>query len=328
MNQNIDFVITWVDSNNSNWLKNFNKYSSIENFQDFNSQFRNWEFLKYWFRGVEKYAPWVNNIFLITDGSLPEWLSSKSNNLVIIKHSDFIQNEFLPTFNIGNIEMFLHKIPGLSDQFVYFNDDFYLINYVKKSRFFINNLPCDMSAFNVYNGLGNSISNSLVIGMINKRYTKKQVLKSNFFKFFSFQNGGFFFRTLILSFWPNFIGFYDHHLPQPFLKSTFENTWLKYNLEINESLKDRFRKKISLNQYLFRYHQLVIGKFHCSNIRNKAIFFSINNNNYKAAIKIIEKKSKSIIVLNDTEDIDFKNVKNELRECFNKAFPYKSRYEI
>jgi hypothetical protein len=328
MNQNIDFVITWVDSNNLNWLKNFNKFSSIENTKDYNSQFRNWELLKYWFRGVEKFAPWVNKIFFITDGSMPEWLTSNSNNLVIIKHSDFIPDEFLPTFNIGNIEMFLHKIPGLSEQFVYFNDDFYLINHVKKSRFFINNLPCDISAFNVYNGLANSISNILVIGMINRTHNKKQILKSNFFKFVSFHNTIHLLRTLILSFWPNFTGFYDHHLPQAFLKSTFENVWLKYNLEINESLKYRFRNKISLTQSLFRYLQLVTSKFNCRNILNKTIFISLNNKNYKEAIKIIEKKSKCIIVLNDTEDIDFENIKTELKDSFSKVFPYKSKYEL
>lgn len=60
----IDFVLLWVDGSDPQWLEEKNKYSEVKsNVNDDIVRFRDWDNLKYWFRSVEKYAPWVNKIF-------------------------------------------------------------------------------------------------------------------------------------------------------------------------------------------------------------------------------------------------------------------------
>ena len=99
--------------------------------------------MKYWFRGVEKYAPWVNQIHFITCGHLPNWLNTNHKKLHIVKHSDYMPKDSLPTFNSNAIELLIHKIDGLSEQFVLFNDDIFIIDKVKESDFFKNGIPCN-----------------------------------------------------------------------------------------------------------------------------------------------------------------------------------------
>ena len=105
----IDFVITWVDGSDEEWLAKKRTFAEnqppIENqlsierprFDSSDLRFRNdFDFLKYWFRGVEKFAPWVNQIFFVTAGHLPDWLNLQHPKFKIIRHSDFIPQEFLP----------------------------------------------------------------------------------------------------------------------------------------------------------------------------------------------------------------------------------------
>ncbi|MFQ7768319.1 MAG: hypothetical protein ACLRIL_08645 [Fusicatenibacter saccharivorans] len=91
------------------------------------SRYRDWDILKYWFRGVEKFAPWVNQIHFVTYGHVPDWLNEKHSKLHIVKHEDFIPQEFRPTFSSHPIEWNFHRIEWLTENFVYFNDDMFLI---------------------------------------------------------------------------------------------------------------------------------------------------------------------------------------------------------
>lgn len=125
--QKIDFVVTWVDGNDPIWQASKAKYAELADITlNSDARYRDWDIFKYWFRAVEKYAPWVNKVFLITEGHLPEWINLEHPKLVHIKHSDYIDEKYLPTFSSHPIEWFYHKIPGISDTFVSFNDDMFL----------------------------------------------------------------------------------------------------------------------------------------------------------------------------------------------------------
>ncbi|HGF7620540.1 TPA: Stealth CR1 domain-containing protein, partial [Enterococcus faecium] len=91
MKEKIDFVITWVDESDALWKKSKDNYALEYNMKlNDASRYRDWGFLKYWFRSVEKNAPWVNRIYFVTEGHLPEWLDLSYEKLKVIKHSDFI----------------------------------------------------------------------------------------------------------------------------------------------------------------------------------------------------------------------------------------------
>ena len=149
--QDIDFVITWVDGNDPAWktqkmhyLSELSDRDTIAKQGDY--RFRDWELLHYWFRAVEKYAPWVRKIHFVTCGQIPEWMNVEHPKLHLVQHSDYIPMEYLPTFNSHTIEVNFHRIEGLAEQFVYFNDDTFLTREVTPEDFFINGLPKDVFA--------------------------------------------------------------------------------------------------------------------------------------------------------------------------------------
>lgn len=135
----MDFVIAWVDGNDPAWQKEKRKTEHVPEVtaeaDDRNERYRDWDNLQYWFRGVEQFAPWVRKIHFVTWGHFPKWLNTEHPKLHIVKHEDFIPSEFLPTFNSHTIEWNFHRILGLSERFVYFNDDMFLLNQIHPENF-------------------------------------------------------------------------------------------------------------------------------------------------------------------------------------------------
>ena len=104
MQEKIDFVIMWVDGSDPKWLEEKNKYldKKIDTSNAIN-RYRDMGVLKYWFRGVEKFAPWVNKIHFVTWGHVPSWLNTNNPKLNVVKHEDFIPQKYLPVFNANAI---------------------------------------------------------------------------------------------------------------------------------------------------------------------------------------------------------------------------------
>ena len=128
----IDFVYTWVYEDDA-FLKDLEKYS---NESVCKACYRDNNELKYSIRSVEKYAPWYGTIYIVVrDGQQPKWIQ-ENHRLKIIEHSTIIPKKYLPTFNSLSIETFLHRIPNLSERYIYFNDDTFLWNKVNPSMFF------------------------------------------------------------------------------------------------------------------------------------------------------------------------------------------------
>ncbi|XP_032077219.1 N-acetylglucosamine-1-phosphotransferase subunits alpha/beta [Thamnophis elegans] len=88
------------------------------------SRFEDNEELRYSLRSIERHAPWVRHIFIVTNGQIPSWLNLDSPRVTIVTHQDIFQNmSHLPTFSSPAIESHIHRIKGLSQKFVYLNDD-------------------------------------------------------------------------------------------------------------------------------------------------------------------------------------------------------------
>ncbi|MCD8282079.1 MAG: Stealth CR1 domain-containing protein, partial [Prevotella sp.] len=185
----IDFVVTWVDMTDPVWSREFAKYRNAgrtERNGVSQARFRDAGLLKYWFRGVDKFAPWVRRIYFVTCGQTPAWLNTKNPKLRLINHRDIIPEEFLPTFNSVVIERYMHRIPGLAEHFVYFNDDFYIISRVGTERFFRDGLPCDIAAF-TYNPSWSQWYATLRNNarLINRHFDKREVMKRDRDKWFN-----------------------------------------------------------------------------------------------------------------------------------------------
>lgn len=329
----IDFVILWVDGNDPVWLKEKNKYKTNgENVNSVSSnRFRDWDNLKYWFRGVEKNADWVNNIFFITYGHLPSWLNTNNPKLTIVNHKDFIPGQYLPTFNSNTILLNLHRIPELSENFVIFNDDMFLIDKTKETDFFKNSLPCDEFAINLIAPIGTNdtffhmmLNN---IDIINKYFNKKSVIKKNFFKIFNAKYGVDNFRTFLLMPWSYLTGFKNPHIAHSYKKSVFKDVSEKESERFNSTSLNKFRTNDDITEWLVRYWQLCSGFFY-PRAKNFNEYFDISKDNSKI-INCIKNKNVKMICINDSDpDIEFEKAKDEINNSFEYIFPKKSSFEI
>lgn len=333
MTKKIDFVVPWVDGNDPAWLAEKARYDHLADNSDSEinviERYRDWDLMKYWFRGVEQYAPWVNKIHFITWGHVPDFLNVDHPRIQIVNHRDFIPEDCLPLYNASAIEMVLDKIPNLSEFFVYFNDDMFLINPVKETDFFVGGLPCGYFEDNPFysHGFGNygrMIFNALAI--INKHYDKHQVIRANICKYFSqpFLSRAFF-HTLLSSPWNLFLGIPASHMPAAFLKTTWNKVWTAEPQILNETLHSKFRRSENVQQELFRYWQFAEGNFHFQKMIGR--LFSLTDKNIEEICNEIKKGRYKEICLNDGYVENFEDSKKKIQAAFECRLPKKSSYE-
>ncbi|MDR0319667.1 MAG: Stealth CR1 domain-containing protein [Rickettsiales bacterium] len=141
----IDLVYLWVDGSDLKWqARKNNCHARLDRASHQSSsatsanRWRDNDELKYSLRSVEKFAPWINHIYIITDNQKPAWLA-KNPKITIVDHKQIINKKFLPTFNSVAIESSIYKIPNLSEHFLYANDDMFFGRPVKPDFFFDKN---------------------------------------------------------------------------------------------------------------------------------------------------------------------------------------------
>lgn len=327
----IDFVVIWVDMNDPKWKKDFLKCKGIEKTDSYNTgieRFRDYGLLKYWFRGVENFAPWVNRIHFVTCGQKPEWLNINNPKLNLVDHRDIIPEEYLPTFNSGVIERYIHRIPGLTEHFVYFNDDFYLLRPTPPERFFQKGLPCDIAVFQ-YNPSWSPYYVMLKnnIRIINSRFNKKEVIKRDHEKWFTPEYGSKGRINKILQHYGKFITLRVHHNAQPYLKESFEDAWTYAEDELSKTSKNRFRDKSDYTHELFRTWQICKGNFIPYNTYKDTKMFPLMVKP-KQAINAIRTQEYSLVCLNDNKNIrNYNRLMQEIRDAFESILSQKSSFE-
>ena len=334
----IDFVVPWVDGGDPEWRKEKAKYCPKPKKDDGadESRFRDWDNLKYWFRGVEKYAPWVNKVYFITCGQIPEWLNTDCEKLVCVHHKDYIPEKYLPVFSSHPIELNMHRIKGLSEHFVYFNDDIFLTAPVSQEDFFVNALPCDFAVESPITPNRRDMFNNILINnmiLLNEHFDRQEVLKTHRKKFYSMVDKKGFVTNLCFS--PlrrnDFFGFEYSHLSAPFLKSTLKEVWEQSYEWLDETCSHRFRSPEDVNQYIFHNHQYVTGKFHPHNWRKDGKSFQLNDgeksNNIKETCEAIRNAQYKIICVNEADVVHFEETKKKIIDAFESSFPQKSCFE-
>lgn len=138
-NEPVDAVITWVDGSDPEWLRRKESFAPAESAHetsDVDARFSDNNELRACLRGIAAYAPWIRHVFIVTDRQIPGFLDQDSllaeapttgfscgTTVSIVDHSQILPHNVLPTFNSHVIESALHRIPGLSEHYLYFNDD-------------------------------------------------------------------------------------------------------------------------------------------------------------------------------------------------------------
>lgn len=137
----IDLVVTWVDSSDPAWRERFAQHTTLDApvlvSAGNEERFADRDELRFALRSVEAFAPFVRNVFLVTDGQRPSWLASDHPRLRVVDHHEvFPDPSVLPVFNSHAIEACLHRIGGLSEHYLYMNDDVFFGREVGPRDFF------------------------------------------------------------------------------------------------------------------------------------------------------------------------------------------------
>lgn len=339
MSDPIDFVITWVDGNDPEWLKKKNEALGRVDISIIDARkrrTRDWNTLPYFFRGIAKYASWVNHIYIVTPGQCPSWLNTEHPKITIINQDDLFEDKsVLPTFNNCAIELLFHKIPGLSEQFVYFNDDMFILNETKETDFFKGGLPCITAAISPIlphyseDGKGTygiDVSNFSIVA---RHFKKNQVIKNNWKKYYDPRNGREIIKTLCCMPFSALPGFNEMHIAYSYLKSTYHEVWRAEPGDLSKTCGQRFRGDYCFNHHAMRYWQMAKGTFSVRK-RNFSKMFEISKKGEEEeAVKCIERGKPSMICINDdvVDDDDFVYIVNGVKAAFKKRFPQKCEFE-
>lgn len=300
----IDLVVTYVDSSDPQWQRLYKKHAPEEVREDSNGKqrFRDNPNFRHFFRGIELYTPWINNVFLVVQSlsQVPSWLDVTKVRIVL--HEDFIPKEFLPVFSSQAIEMFLHLIPGLNEKFLYANDDVYFIGPLRPENFFLNDKV--KTSFKVTT-LSNieplplwqqSIINSGML--VNKKETEKIKKQGQYMT--------------------------PMHSTRPYLKSKMEEAFNKHK-EIILSSITKFREGNNFTIYLYDFYLKTLGLV----MERDYMFYHYGSKTPLAFIGncLVNPQTNKVMCLNDSSEELNPEREQYIKDKFNHKFPNKSKYE-
>lgn len=306
----IDLVYLWVNGNDPKWIAKRSACVGTLSKAEENCKGRyvdNNE-LKYSIRSAEKYAPWIRKIFIVTDNQVPQWLNTSHPKIQIVDHTEILPKECLPCFNSVVIEHHLHRIPGLSEHFLYANDDMYFNKSVCPSTFFAKDL--------------------LPIIRLNRRPFRKWLLwyKMNVRKIIlrnyiqTIHNAA----TLVEQKYGTYYNGKTHHNIDAYLKSTYQHTREVFKSEIDATLSNHVRSSNDIQRNLYSYVALAEKKGHLHYVTQHTSF-RLHIDNRKLYDKF-ERYNPMFFCMNDSQ---FAN--DDDRICaitfLKKLFPDKSQFE-
>ena len=337
----IDFVLTWVDGNDKAWLAEKRKYENAVDTVSSNDidatadwRYRDYGLLKYWFRAAERFAPWVNRVFLVTCGQKPDWLDESNPKLRLVDHKEYIPADYLPTFNSNTIELNLHRIADLSEQFVLVNDDMFLLKPVKPEFFFKKGLPVIPCDLGVPRWLGYNNASRVIInnhGVLKRSMDIERLAWKQLWKFADVRALGVVRaakNVAALAVNRTVIEGTFGHLALAHLKSTFEEIWRAQPDIMDKTSRGRFRCDDGVNHWLASAWNMISGRFYPANEKRNGILYMVNDGNLDKICDTIRYQTLPQMCLTD------KGSAEELGRCFEKilhAFndllPEKSSFE-
>lgn len=302
----IDFVFPYVDGDDRKWQRIFKAYEAdaykaskeyanynVEsNFSSGKQRFVDRDMLKYLFRSIDFNLPFIRTVHMIVmcNTQIPYWLNTEK--LHVVYHNQFIPEKYLPTFNSNTIEMFLHKIPGLSEHFIYSNDDMYIAKKQPISLWFRDGLP-GLWHENIPNDF--RFTGDYCRGQNYKVITQDETARQ-----FKVQHGMF-----------------------PMLKSVNEECFELHKDEILNSIS-RFREKKNLNQWLWTNYAIHTGRYFR---KRRRTYCRVMNDESRKDIYEADFSKYTCLCLNDggVQQTDEDTI--VLHEKMDKLFPNKSKFE-
>lgn len=305
-----DLVLTYLDNSDETWRNVYNDYKKLnkkkQNTSD--ARWRSWDNFKYVMRSIAENMKFINKLYIVVSSysQVPEYINTDVVN--IVTHNEIIPRRYLPVFNSNTIELFIYKIPELSEQFIYSNDDIFAIRNINEDEFFNNGMP-RVNVRTQYKKANNLYTTTL-------NNTEHLASDNN----------------------PNFICPREPHIMRgchsmnPMLVSMWKYYWNTYSDILRGSLT-RFRNKKNITQELSNYEfymRYVSNGTYANNIsKRRTQYFIFNENNTSETLKnYIENSDVQLICINDNNSIiEFDMYKNIVIQLLKKRFPNKCKYE-
>ena len=292
----MDAVITYVNGQDPAWQE---EYARVVGGDMLQKRFRDWGTLPYLLRGIQRHMPYIKNVFLVVsaESQVPAWVDR--SNLRVVLHQDIIPQEFLPTFNCNTIELFLHRIPGIDDEFLNFNDDMFPVRDSSAGDFFQAGKPVT------------GFSRNLVAGNLFKvmaRNTDRKVREA-----IGLPRSPFFIRP--------------QHTVYPMLKSACEEVSSLMDSQFRASFSP-VREEYNLLHYVFLDYLYYKGR--AVNRRHSNKHFSLAAASASKISSFLAAPATDFVCINDVEMPDDRYLKTReiLLASFERLLPEKSRFEL
>lgn len=307
---NIDLVYLWVDGSDPIWVERRNACigkptSTLENCK---GRYADNDELKYSLRSVDKYAPWIRKIFIVTYEQVPKWLDTSNPQIQIVDHKEILPPECIPCFNSRVIEHHLHLIPGLSEHFLFANDDMFFNKPVTPEKFFAkDNLPIIRMNFRIL---------KKYIALYKQKFTGKKL--NSYAR--AVHNGA----MLVENKFGKYYSSKTHHNIDAYLKSSYNLARQLFKEEIDATLRNHMRSDDDIQRNFYSYVALATNCAHLKYVSQRTSFrFHIDNRkHYKKLLRF----NPMLFCMNDSQ---FSN--DDDRKCANaflgKYFPDKSQFE-
>ena len=309
---NIDLVYLWVDGNDPKWQAKRNAFleRKVKNsLSSFNGRYVNNDELKYSLRSVERYAPWIRKIFIVTDDQTPEWLDIENPKIKIIDHKEILPAESLPCFNSNVLEHFLCKISNLSEYFILSNDDTFFNKIVSPTTFF------GKDGFPIIRLTRKPLRRfrwflrEQIFKKPHKLYSKALFNAAELVK----QKFGFFYNGL------------PHHNIDSYLKSDCIRVGEQiFKNEIDHTKMNHIRNANDIQRIVYSYVALAEKRGHLRYVSNdESLHIHIQKDRHFEKLK---KFNPTFFCMNDTEYAD-DNDRMKLKVWLSTRFPEKSEFE-
>lgn len=296
----MDYVLPFVDCADPVWREQYR--SVYPNMRMDAARFRSFDTLKYAFRSIEKNMPFIDRIVLIvsTDSQVPTWVNRET--VRVIEHKEFMPAEHLPTFSSSAIESEMWRINGISDRFVYGNDDFFAMQQMSEEDFFDGDLPrlqFSESEYKVLNVFRISCRNGMdmMADAVGCPRTDLSILLQ----------------------------------PQHCMKGILN----RHMKTVGRLCADKIERTITIQRhqwnvtgYIYHYFAFYTGEYADLNATHT---YARITNDLKAVIDLIENPRTDMLCINDAGDLEMENYAAacaELSASFKKQFPKRCKYEL
>ena len=296
----MDYVFPYVDCSDPVWREQYKQVNNTLTMDE--SRFRSFGTLRYVFRGIAKNMPFIDRVVLIVsaESQVPDWIDR--SKVRIVTHDEFMPAEHLPTFSSSAIESDMWRIEGLSDQFIYGNDDIFALQPLTENDFFLGGRPrlrFEASDYHVRNLFRRCCRRGMdmIAGALGCEPTNPYILLK------------------------------PQHCMKGILTEHMKEVGRLCGDQIDGTVT-RQRHQWNVTGYIYHYYAFYTGQYDPFYANYEYIRIS---DDYEQVIDRLSDPNISILCINDAGHLShgrYEEAAEALKSCFEALFPERSRYEL